>query len=132
MIVPAGRLPRHPAGLGNHLDVAVRSGMPGDGGMVAALALAGSGTGRSRPSSSRTEAISPSVWRSASRNTAGGIKAGAIARSEQLGCQPGVLRGAAFQCAIASSETQTVRLPRRRSDASYSAQFVTFRFGREM
>src|SRR4051794_40948482 len=41
-----------------------------------------SGTGRSRPSSCRTEPISPSVWRSAKRNTARRVSAVVIARSE--------------------------------------------------
>ena len=41
-----------------------------------------SGTGRSRPSSCRTEPISPSVWRSAKRNTVRSVSAVAIARSE--------------------------------------------------
>ena len=39
-----------------------------------------SGTGRSRPSRCRTEPISPSVWRSARRNTARSVSAVAIAR----------------------------------------------------
>jgi hypothetical protein len=41
-----------------------------------------SGTGRSRPSSWRTEPISPSVWRSAKWNTARNVRAVVIARSE--------------------------------------------------
>ena len=36
-----------------------------------------------------------------------------------------MVRGAAFQAAIASSVNQTVRLPRRRRVASYEAQFAT-------
>src|SRR4051794_24304918 len=41
-----------------------------------------SGTARSRSSSWRMEPISPSVWRSAKRNTARSVRAVAIARSE--------------------------------------------------
>jgi hypothetical protein len=41
-----------------------------------------------------------------------------------------VVRGAAFQAAIASSVNHTVRLPRCRSASLYSDQFVTRRFGR--
>jgi hypothetical protein len=41
-----------------------------------------SGTARSRPSNSRIEVISPSVWRSASRNTARKVSAVEIAGSE--------------------------------------------------
>jgi hypothetical protein len=55
---------------------------PAEGREIAALALAGSGTGRSRPSSRRTEPISPSVWRSARRNTARNVRAVVIARLE--------------------------------------------------
>src|SRR3954447_17337757 len=47
---------------------------------VAALALTGSGTGRSRPSNWRTELISP--WRSGRWNTARRVRAVVIARSE--------------------------------------------------
>ncbi len=39
------------------------------------------------------EAIKPSVWRSARRNTARSVSAEAIARSEQWGCPPGAVRG---------------------------------------
>src|SRR3954471_23408651 len=39
----------------------------------------------------------------------------------------GVVRGSACQAAIAASVNQTVRLPRWRKAASYSAQFVTRR-----
>jgi hypothetical protein len=42
-----------------------------------------------------------------------------------VGLPPRVVRGSARQVAIASSENQTVRLPRSRRAASYSAQFVT-------
>src|SRR3954462_2375408 len=45
----------------------------------------------------------------------------------KCGCPPGVVRGSACQATIASSENQTVRLPRWRKAASYSAQFVTRR-----
>jgi hypothetical protein len=53
-----------------------------EGGEIAALALTGSGTGRSRPSNWRIEPINPSVWRSARWNTARRVKAVVIARSE--------------------------------------------------
>ena len=42
-----------------------------------------------------------------------------------VGCPPRVVRGAARQAATAASVNQTVRLPRCRRAASYSAQFVT-------
>ena len=42
----------------------------------------------------------------------------------KCGWPPGVVRGSACQAAIASSVNQTVRLPRWRKTASYSAQFV--------
>ena len=41
------------------------------------------------------------------------------------GCPPRVVRGAALQAAIASSEDHTGKLPRRRRAASYSDQLVT-------
>ena len=53
-----------------------------EGGEIAALALMGSGTGRSRPSSWRIEPINPSVWRSGRWNTARSVRAVVIARSE--------------------------------------------------
>ena len=71
------------------------------------------------------EPISPSVWRKAKRNTARSVNAVRIARGEYQGCPPRVVRGAARQAAIASSVNQTVRLPRCRKPASYSAQLVT-------
>ena len=71
------------------------------------------------------EPISPSVWRSARRNTARSVSAVRIARGEYQGCPPRVVRGAARQAAMAASVNHTVRLPRRRRAASYSAQFVT-------
>lgn len=37
-----------------------------------------------------------------------------------------------MECAIASSVNHTVGLPRQRREASYSAQFVTLRYGRGM
>jgi hypothetical protein len=46
--------------------------------------------------------------------TARSINAVVIARSEEFGCPPGVVRGAAFQLAMAASVNQTVKLPRRR------------------
>src|SRR3954467_10026911 len=42
-----------------------------------------------------------------------------------MGCPPRVVRGAAAQAATASGVNQTVRLPRARRAASYSAQLVT-------
>src|SRR3954465_12927408 len=83
-----------------------------------------SGTGRLRSSSCRTEPISPSVWRSAKRNTARRVSAVVIARSEWGGCPPRLVRGAAAQAATASGVNQTVRLPRGRRAASDSAQLV--------
>src|SRR3954468_8019306 len=71
------------------------------------------------------EPVSPSVWRSAKRNTARSVRAVAIARSEQEGCPPRVVRGAATQASIASGVNHTVRLPRARRAASYSAQLIT-------
>src|SRR4051795_9998556 len=71
------------------------------------------------------EPISPSVWRSARRNTARSVRALAIATAEYEGCPPRVVRGAAAQAATASGVNQTVRLPRERRPASYSAQLVT-------
>src|SRR6478609_9246182 len=50
-----------------------------------------------------------------------------MASSEYQGCPPGVVRGSASQAATASSVNHTVRLPRWRKAASYSAQFVTRR-----
>src|SRR3954463_13173431 len=42
----------------------------------------------------------------------------------KCGWPPGVVRGSACQAAIAASVNHTVRLPRWRKAASYSAQFV--------
>ncbi len=64
------------------------------------------------------EPISPSVWRSAMRNTARSVSAVVMARAEERGCPPRVVRGSAFQAAIAASVNQTVRLPRWRRAAS--------------
>ena len=59
------------------------------------------------------EPISPSVWRSARRNTVRrSVSAVRIARGEYQGCPPRVVRGSARQAAIASSVNQTVKLPR--------------------
>ena len=58
------------------------------------------------------EPISPSVWRSARRNTARSVSAVMIASGEYQGCPPRVVRGSARQAAIASSLNQTVKLPR--------------------
>src|SRR3954453_18573503 len=74
------------------------------------------------------EAINPSVCRRARRNTARRVSAVRIARGEYQGCPPGVARGAARHPSMASSENHTVRLPRWRRLASYSRQFITFRF----
>ena len=52
-----------------------------------------------------------------------------IARGEYQGCPPRVVRGSARQAAIASSVNQTVKLPRWRKLASYSAQLVTALIG---
>ena len=57
-------------------------GASAEGRELAALALTGSGTGRSMPSSWRTELISPSVWRSGRWHTARSVSAVVIARSE--------------------------------------------------
>src|SRR3954468_11034913 len=42
-----------------------------------------------------------------------------------MGCPPRLVRGAAAQAATASGVNHTVRLPRARRPASYSAQLVT-------
>jgi hypothetical protein len=75
-----------------------------------------------------TEPISPSVCRYASRNTALNVSAVRIARSEYSGCPPRLVRRSASHAATASSENQTVKLPRRRRLSLYSRQFVTLRF----
>src|SRR3954467_7248700 len=87
-----------------------------------------SGTARSSPSRPMTEPISPSVCRSASRNTALNVSAVRIARSEYSGCPPRLVRRSASHASTASSENQTVTLPRQRRLSSYSRQFVTLRF----
>ncbi len=69
--------------------------------------------------------MSASVWRRARRNTARSVKAVAIARAEYEGCPPRVVRGSALHAATASAENHTMRLPRARRPASYSAQLVT-------
>src|SRR3954468_16734850 len=74
------------------------------------------------------EPINPSVWRRAKRNTARKVNAVRIAQGEYQGCPPRVVRGAARHPSMASSENHTVRLPRWRRLASYSRQFITFRF----
>ncbi len=58
------------------------------------------------------EPINPSIWRSARRNTALSVSAVKIARGKHQRCPPRVVRGWAFQAAIASSVNHTVRLPR--------------------
>src|SRR5215204_4533837 len=50
-----------------------------------------------------------------------------MASSEYQGWPPRVVRGSALQAVIASSENQTVKLPRCRKLASYAGQFVTLR-----
>ena len=84
-----------------------------------------SGTARSRPSTARTEPISPSIWRSARRSTARSVSTVAIARAEVRGCPPRVVLGSAFQAATAASVNQTAGLPRWRRAASQAAEFVT-------
>ena len=74
------------------------------------------------------EPISPSVWRSARRNTALSVNAVRIARGEYQGCPPRVVRGSARQAATASSVNHTVKLPCWRKAASYAAGLVTLRF----
>src|SRR4051794_32267433 len=69
---------------------------------------------RSSPSRPMTEPISPSVCRYASRNTALNVSAVRIARSEYSGCPPRLVRRSASHASTASSENQTVKLPRRR------------------
>jgi hypothetical protein len=59
-----------------------------------------------------TEPISSSVCRRARRNTARTVNAVVIARAEQCGWRPRVVRGSARQAAIAASVNQTVKLPR--------------------
>src|SRR3954466_620556 len=89
--------------------------------------VVGSGTARSSPRRPMTEPISPSVCRYASRNTALNVSAVRIARSEYAGCPPRLVRRSASHASTASSENQTVTLPRRRRLSSYSRQFVTLR-----
>ncbi|WP_408735503.1 hypothetical protein [Belnapia rosea] len=48
-----------------------------------------------------------------------------IASAEYQGCPPLVVRGSACHAATASFENHMARLPRWRSAASWSAQFVT-------
>jgi len=74
-----------------------------------------------------TEPISPSVCRSANRNTVRRVSAVAIARARIVGLtRPAWSVVSARQAAIASSLNQTVRLPRWRKPASYfTTQFVT-------
>src|SRR4051794_15450841 len=86
-----------------------------------------SGTARSSPSRPMTEPISPSVCRYASRNTALNVSAVRIARSEYAGCPPRLVRRSASHASTASSENQTVKLPRRRRLSSYSRQFAPVR-----
>src|SRR5471032_928997 len=89
------------------------------------LTVVWSGTASSQPINSMTDAIRPSAWRSASLNAVRSTKQVWIALSEYVACPPGVDRGAAVHASRAASLIHIVRLPRRRSPASYSAQFVT-------
>lgn len=74
---------------------------------------------------STTDVMSPSAWRNGSLNAARSIKQVWIALSEYVAWPPRVARGAAAQASIASGVIHIVRLPRRRSPASYCAQLVT-------
>ena len=67
------------------------------------------------------EPISPSVWRSAKRNTVRKVSAVVIARAEYDGYPPRLVRGSALHAATASGVNHTVRLRRARRPASYSA-----------
>ncbi|MGI4945893.1 MAG: hypothetical protein ACRYHQ_35925, partial [Janthinobacterium lividum] len=67
-----------------------------------------SGIARARPGRVMTEPISLSICRSASRS----VSAVAMPRAEVSGWPPRVVRGSAFQAAIAASVNQTVRLAR--------------------
>jgi hypothetical protein len=80
---------------------------------------------RGRPSNCKVDAIRPSVWPSARRNTARSVRAVVIARAEYFGCPPRPVRASARQPATAASENHTVRLPRARRPALYSAELVT-------
>lgn len=71
------------------------------------------------------ERTNPSVERNGRRITARRIKVVSIARLEKRRCPPGVVRHAARQPAIASSESQTRMSPRRTRPRSYSARFRT-------
>src|SRR5829696_9181341 len=53
------------------------------------------------------------------------VTAVAIARAEYEGCPPRPVRGSACHAVTASGVNHTVRLPRARRPASYSAQLVT-------
>ena len=64
------------------------------------------------------EPINPSVWRSASRNTARSVSAVLMASAEYRACPPRVVRGSARHAAMAAPVNHTVRLPRFRSAAS--------------
>jgi hypothetical protein len=97
-----------------------------DGSLIARrLSVVWSGTASSQPSNSTTDIIRPSAWRSANLNAARSIMQVWIALSEYVACPPRVVRGTASQASIASSVIHNIWLPRRRSPASYSAQFVT-------
>ncbi len=54
-----------------------------------------------------------------------------LTHATRRGCPPRPVRGPAFQASTTSGVNQTVRLPRARRPASYSAQLVTrcFCFG---
>jgi hypothetical protein len=65
---------------GRHRRQPYDLGTSANGGMVAALALTGSGTASSTPSNWTMEPTKPPVWRSGSRNTARKVNAAVIAR----------------------------------------------------
>ena len=48
-----------------------------------------------------------------------------MAKAEYEGCPPRVVRGPALHAATASGVNHTVKLPRARGPASYSAQLLT-------
>lgn len=78
------------------------------------------------------EPISPSVYRSARRNTALSVSTIKIARGKYRRCPPLVMQGSAFQAATASSVNQTVRLPCSRRAASHAAGSVQQRCKRRL
>ena len=74
------------------------------------------------------EPISPSVWRSARRNTVRSVSAVRIASGEYQGWPPRLVRGSACQAAIASSAEPDRQARRAGAElASYAGQLVTRR-----